>query len=60
MTIEEHMCLTYLLMNVRDELADHARRDPQTQEYVKDVETCLAILHGPSVRSGVTAPEERA
>jgi hypothetical protein len=44
MTRDEHMALRYLLMNVRDELADLARRHEYLRRHVEGVEVCLALL----------------
>jgi hypothetical protein len=60
MTLDEHMCLKTLLMNVRDELDDLARRDEHLQRYVADVEECLAILRRRSVVRALTAGVEGA
>ena len=60
MTIDEHMCLKYLLMNLRDELYDRARCDERLQQYLADVETCLTILQRRSVVCGLMSDEEGA
>ena len=57
LTLDEYLCLPYLLMNVRDELYDLARRDENLQHYVRDVEYCLKVLRRPGVRQGLTNDE---
>jgi len=55
MTIDEHMAMKDLLMNVRDELADLARRDENVWGYVEDVEICLTILRSLAARGALTS-----
>jgi hypothetical protein len=54
MTIDEHMFLTYALMNVRDEVQDLARRDDNLRAYVTDLDDCLAVLNRISLRHELT------
>ena len=58
MTIDEHMAMRYCLMNVRDELADLARRDPRLHQYVQDVQYCLEVLNRPHIRGALTSGDE--
>jgi len=54
MTFDEHMCMKGCLMDVRDELQDLCRRDPNVSLYIEKLNYCLAVLQRPHVKHALT------
>jgi hypothetical protein len=57
MTFYDHMMLKYIMMNVRDDLQDRFRHDAIMQDWVRQLNECLAVLNRRSLREALI-PEE--